>query len=115
MEPVSGQDKSLVKTLPNDELIERIKDLKEKYKSSIIVNYNFGVQPNYIHRCPAEDKFLYINNYGNVSPCPWVHELDKSCISESSLRNESLDNILQEKRLIKFSKYKSEGKCYGKI
>lgn len=115
MEPASGQDRSLVKTIPNEELIETINELKEKYKQDIIVNCNFDKQPNYVHTCPAGDKFLYINNLGNVSPCPWVHEVDKTCISDSSLKNKSLDNILNEKKLIKFKKEKSEGKCYGKI
>lgn len=115
MEPVSGQDKSLVKTLTNDELIDKIEHLKQKYKDRIIVNYNFGKQPNYVHRCPAGDKFLYINNFGQVSPCPWVHEVDKSCISNSSLRDSSLEDIMNDKLLVKFLKLKSEGRCYGKI
>ena len=41
MEPVSGQDKSYVKTIENDELIEQLEKLKEKYKQSITVSYNF--------------------------------------------------------------------------
>ena len=115
MEPVFGQDKSLVKTLSNEQLIETIESLKNEYQDKIIVNYNFGKQPNYVHTCPAGDKFLYINNFGQVSPCPWVHEVDKNCISDSSLRNESLDQIMKDKKLVKFLNYKSEGKCYGKI
>ena len=115
MEPVEGQDKSLVRTLTNEELIESIDLLKEKYKNEIIVNYNFGKQPNFVHKCPAGDKFLYINNLGNVSPCPWVHEVDKTCISDSSLRDNSLDDILNDKKLVRFNSHKNGGTCYGKI
>ena len=115
MEPVSGQDKSLVKTISNERLIEYIEILKEKYNQSIIVNYNFGKQPNYVHRCPAGDKFIYINNFGQVSPCPWVLENNKSCISSKSLRDNSLDDLMREKTLVKFIDEKSKGKCYGKI
>lgn len=115
MEPVFGQDRSLVKTLSNDQLIEILDELKDKYNGRIDVNYNFGKQPNFVHRCPAGDKFLYINNFGQVSPCPWVHENDVSCISNTSLRDESLDKILKDKSLVKFLSSKSEGKCYGKI
>lgn len=115
MEPVFGQDKSLIRTLSNEQLIEIIELLKKKYQDRIIVNYNFGKQPNFVHTCPAGDKFLYINNFGQVSPCPWVHEVDKSCISDSSLRDKSLEEILKDKKLVKFLSYKSEGKCYGKI
>ena len=115
MEPVEGQDKSLVRTFSNDQLIEIIDSLKEKHQDKIIVNYNFGKQPNFVHTCPAGDKFLYINNLGQVSPCPWVHEVDKTCISELSLRNNTLDVILNDRKLVKFNKMKSDGKCYGKI
>lgn len=115
MEPVAGQDKSLVRTLTNEQLIEQIEYLKDKYKGRIAVNYNFGKQPNFVHKCPAGDKFIYINNYGQVSPCPWVHEADKSCISDVSLRNKSLDVVLKDKKLVKFLSLKDRGKCYGKI
>ena len=115
MEPVSGQDKSLVKTYSNEELIENIDLIREKHKGKIEINYNFGKQPNFVHTCPAGDKFIYINNLGQVSPCPWVHEVNKSCISESSLRDKSLEAIFKDKNLVKFLNYKSEGKCYGKI
>lgn len=115
MEPVTGQDKSLVKTLPNEDLIDRIENLKIKYDRDITINYNFGKQPNYIHKCPAGDKFIYINNFGQVSPCPWVLENDKSCISAKSLRDSSLDDLMKEDVLVKFLAAKKRGKCYGKI
>lgn len=115
MEPVAGQDRALIKTIPNEELISQIDKLREKYKGKIIVNYNFGKQPNFVHRCPAGDKFIYINNFGNVSPCPWVLESDKTCITTKSLRDNSLEEIKQDKVLVRFLDAKSRGKCYGKI
>ncbi len=115
MEPVEGQDKSLVKTRSNEELGMGIKELQDKYQGEIIVNYNFVEQPNYISKCPAGDKFLYVNNLGFVSPCPWVFEKNKKCISGVSLRDNSLDEVLKDSNLQCFLKAKSEGKCYGKI
>lgn len=115
MEPVSGQDRTLVKTVPNEVLISQIDELREKYNGQIIVNYNFGKQPNFVHRCPAGDKFIYINNFGNVSPCPWVLESDKTCITTKSLRDNSLEEIKRDKVLVRFLDAKSKGKCYGKI
>lgn len=115
MEPVLGQDRSLIKTISNDKLIDSLNKYKEKYKDKIIVNYNFGKQPNYVHICPGGDKFLYINNLGKVSPCPWVYENDKSLISEKSLKDKSLNTIMEDKNLVKFRKSKMSGKCYGKI
>lgn len=115
MEPVQGQDRSQFKTLSNEQLIDIIENLKVKHGKNIIVNYNFGKQPNYVHKCPAGDKFIYINNFGQISPCPWVLENDKSCISTKSLRNSSLDELMQEEALVKFLDAKKRGKCYGKI
>ena len=62
-----------------------------------------------------EDKFIYINNFGNVSPCPWVLESDKTCITTKSLRDNSLEEIKRDKVLVRFLDAKSKGKCYGKI
>lgn len=115
MEPVEGQTKSLVKTISNEELIKNIEDIKNKYQNKIIVNCNFNNQPIYVKKCPAGDRFLYINNMGYVSPCPWVYENNKNCISSISLRDNSLKEILNDKNISKFSKVKQKGICYGKI
>ena len=114
MEPVEGQDKSLVKTKSNEELIENINSLKDKYKD-IIVNCNFDSQPAFVNRCPGGDRFLYINNMGFVSPCTWVYEKNKNCISKISLRDNSLDDVLKDKDISMFLKHKEKGICYGKI
>ena len=115
MEPVDGQSKSLVKTIPNEVLIKTIDSIKDKYQNNIIVNYNFGKQPIFVKKCPAGDKFLYINNMGFVSPCPWVYENNKNCISRISLRNNNLKDVLKDKNISLFLKSKSKGVCYGKI
>ena len=114
MEPVEGQDKSLVKTKSNEELIENINSLKDKYKD-IIVNCNFDSQPAFVKRCPGGDRFLYINNMGFVSPCTWVYEKNKNCISKISLRDNSLDDVLKDRDISMFLKHKEKGICYGKI
>ena len=54
---------------------------------------------NFVHRCPAGDKFIYINNFGNVSPCPWVLESDKTCITTKSLRDNSLEEIKSDLKI----------------
>lgn len=115
MEPVDGQSKSLVKTIANENLIKTITSLEEKYNKDIIINYNFGKQPVFVKKCPAGDKFLYINNMGFISPCPWVYESNKNCISQKSLRNNELSEVLKDNRISKFLSDKSKGVCYGKI
>ena len=113
MEPVDGQSKSLIKTISNESLIKNIEIIKNKYQEKITVNYNFGKQPIFVKRCPAGDKFLYINNMGFISPCPWVYENNKNCISKISLRNNSLKDVLDDKKISNFIKDKSNGVCYG--
>ncbi len=115
MEPVENQSKDLKKTLSNEELIKNIEELKTKYQDNIIVNYNFGKQPNFIKKCPAGDKFLYINNQGFVSPCPWVYENNKNCLSKKSLKDNTLKKVLQDKNISMFLDKKEKGICYGKI
>ena len=115
MEPVDGQSKLLVKTIPNEELIKIIDNIKEKYQNNITINYNFGKQPTFVKKCPAGDKFLYINNTGFVSPCPWVYENNKNCISMISLRDNTLKDVLKDKNISLFLNSKSKGVCYGKI
>lgn len=115
MEPVSNQDKSQIKKKDNAILISELDKLNKKYQNEIKVNYNFKPQPNFIKRCPAGDKFIYINNFGNISPCTWVYENDKTCISKKSLKDNALKAILNEPQLQKFTKNKKEGICYGKI
>ncbi|NMA51286.1 MAG: dephospho-CoA kinase [Mollicutes bacterium] len=115
MEPVEGQSKAFVKTISNDKLISTIKVLNKKYNKKININYNFGRQPNYVSICPGGDKFIYINNLGQVSPCPWVYENDKSCVSIRSLRNNKFKDILKDSKLSTFVSKKIKGRCYGKI
>lgn len=115
MEPVENQDKSLMKNKSLDTLALYIEKLKQEYSSKIEVNYNFKKQPTYIDTCPAGDKFLFINNYGQVSPCPWVYEKNKNFITKNSLRDYSLKDLLNEKPMLQFLKSKEKGICYGKI
>jgi len=115
MEPVGNQDKSQKKKRDNNDLLTELDGLKDKYRDKILVNYNFKPQPNFIKRCPAGDKFIYINNLGNVSPCTWVYEKNKCCISNKSLRDNSLIDVLNEPQIKRFTSNKKEGICYGKI
>ena len=115
MEPPAGSSKEYYKTRSNKSLIDEINVLKDKYKESIIVNANFIPVSNHMLSCPAGNKFVYINNFGCVSPCPWVHEKNPEMLSTLSLRNNTLDEVLKDKKIKEFLKIKESGKCYGEI
>ncbi len=115
MEPPLNSSKELMKTKTNKVLIEELEAIKREYQEDIKVNYNFGNQPEYVTSCPAGNLFLYIDNLGKVSPCPWVHEVNKDCITSISLRNHTIDEILEDQEIKKFLKVKKCGQCYGKI
>ena len=56
---------------------KKIDELREKYNGQIIVNYNFGKQPNFVHRCPAGDKFIYINNFKYLQLSEYLKRITK--------------------------------------
>lgn len=114
MEPINGKDTSQVRTKTNEELIKNIEEIREK-NFEIEINYNFGVQPNYVCRCPAGEKFIYINHLGQVSPCTWLAEKDCNYISKGNFRDNTLLEMLEEEKIKTFVKEKSRGVCYGKI
>lgn len=115
MEPPASSSKELVKTKSISTLIKELEELKKEYQNNITVNYNFASQPSYVTTCPAGNLFLYVDNLGRISPCPWVHEVNPNCISSLSLRDNSLQEILQDNEIKKFLSLKKCGKCYGQI
>ena len=52
---------------------------------------------------------------GLVSPCTWVYENNKNCISKKSLRDNTLEEVLKDEMIERFLSSKRKGVCYGKI
>lgn len=115
MEPPTNKGMEYYKKNSNEELINKIHELEKHYNGHIKVNSNFAKTTNYLTSCPAGKSFIYINNYGQISPCTWVYEKDKSMLTNLSLRNTSLEKCLEEPQIKKFLKLKKECQCYGKI
>jgi MoaA/NifB/PqqE/SkfB family radical SAM enzyme len=115
MEPVGRMlnDNTYVFTRDKNEIEKEIKELKEKYQDQIIVNYNWDKSVEGMSRCPAGEKFLYINNLGNIAPCTWLVTQSKDYLSQLSLKDNSLDEVLQDDHIQKFLKYKNSNKCGG--
>jgi len=91
--------------------IQDVKDeitlLQGKYCGKIEVKYSFTETPSNNHgdKCPAVDKFLYINNLGEISPCTWVVGDNPAYKSKLSLRENSLDDILNSQPIKSYLKY----------
>jgi len=70
----NADDKSLVITKNEKNLVKRIETLQRKYEQKIKIQHNFlhlNKKTN-CKLCPGGNKFLFINNQGKVSPCTWM-------------------------------------------
>ncbi|MDD2435886.1 MAG: radical SAM protein, partial [Bacilli bacterium] len=114
MEPVGrmlGSNKFFI-TKNIKELEDEIKILKIKYNNIIKVNYNWdNTNINDITECPAGERFLYINNLGNIAPCTWVVTKNSKYLSKLTLKNQGLKDVLKDKKLKEFMEYKNSNKC----
>lgn len=115
MEPPKGSSMEYYKTRSTKSLTDEINNLKIKYREQLKINANFITTTLHTLSCPAGEKFIYINNFGCISPCPWVHEKNPSIISKKSLKNNSLEECLNDEKIKEFNKIKESGKCYGEI
>lgn len=98
-------DDTLVSDLKIDEVVKNLKGLAQKYEERIKVTYSFTEHNNNqtsLTRCPALQKFIYINNLGQISPCTWVTEKNKNYMSEISLKENSYKKVLSSKQLKHF-------------
>jgi len=108
-----------VTTKTQEELTKNIEILKLKYKDRLKINYNWDkTNINNISQCPAGDRFLYINNLGNVAPCTWLVTKSNKYLSKGTLKDKSLIEILKEKEIQEFLNYKNTNinkECIGDI
>jgi MoaA/NifB/PqqE/SkfB family radical SAM enzyme len=99
MEPVGKikNNDSLISKRSISNVKSEIEALAESYKDYIIVNHSFNEEvKNYENgTCPAVNKFLFIDNLGKVSPCPWVVQHCPEYKSESTLKNSKLNEVLE--------------------
>lgn len=119
MEPVGRMldDNRFVTTKSLDVLKDIIESLTLKYPE-IIINYNWN--PNKVNNsktCPAGNRFLYINNKGNIAPCTWLVTNDNKYLSYLSLKDNNLEDVLNDKNIINFMEAKNKLEydiCLGK-
>lgn len=94
---------------------EELEKLSLKYKEQIKVKYSFS--ENKIEKgkgsCPAINKFLYINNLGQISPCTRIIANNEEYKSKLTLKNSSLSEIIKSDSIQSYLKYIKDNKIQG--
>lgn len=108
-------DETIISKRTINSVKEELENLATKYKKQIKVKYSFT--ENKITEaeeyCPAVNKFLYINNLGQVSPCTWVVSQNPEYKSKLTLKNNSLTEIIKSEPIQKFLEYIEKNQIKG--
>ena len=108
-------DETIISKRTINSVKEELENLATKYKKQIKVKYSFT--ENKITKteeyCPAVNKFLYINNLGQVSPCTWVVSQNPEYKSKLTLKNNSLTEIIKSEPIQKFLEYIEKNQIKG--
>jgi radical SAM protein with 4Fe4S-binding SPASM domain len=111
MEPVGRiqDDYSLISKKTTDEIKPILDNLSNKYKNQIKISYSFSEKNNNNcdGKCPGLNKFLYVDNLGKISPCPWIVEKYPKYQSIKTLKEKSLNELLLEDEMKNYSNYKN--------
>lgn len=109
MEPVGRMkdDYTLVSNRDIQGLKSEIENISDRYKHIIKVSYSFTEEVDSCEEgnCPGGSKFLYIDNLGRVSPCTWVAEVKQSFISDKTLKEYTVNEIIESISIKSFLSY----------
>ena len=99
---LNGEDNIISKREIKD-VKNEIEILSKKYENKINVKYSFSENNTSQSEgiCPAVNKFIYINNLGEISPCTWVSSKYKS---ELTLKNSKFNEIINSKQIQSYLK-----------
>lgn len=108
-------DETIISKRTIDSVKEELEKLATKYKEQIQVKYSFTEnRPTEIEEwCPAINKFLYINNLGQVSPCTWVVSNYPEYKSKLTLKNSTFTEIIKSEPIQRYLKYIEENQIKG--
>lgn len=108
---LNGDDNIISKREIKD-VKNEIEILSKKYENKINVKYSFSENNTSQSEgiCPAVNKFIYINNLGEISPCTWVSSKYKS---ELTLKNSKFNEIINSKQIQSYLKYIRENEIKG--
>ena len=108
-------DETLISKRTIDSVKQELEKLAIKYKEQIQVKYSFTENKEYIAEgcCPAVDKFLYINNLGQVSPCTWVISKNPEYKSKLTLKNSTFTQVIKSEPMQNYLKYIKKNQIKG--
>ncbi len=108
-------DEELISKRTTESVKQEIKKLAIKYKNQIQVKYSFSENKECRVQgvCPAVDKFLYINNLGQVSPCTWVISQNPEYKSKLTLKNSTFAEVIKSEPIKNYLKYIEENQIKG--
>jgi hypothetical protein len=108
-------DETIISKKPINTVKEEIEQLALKYKEQIQVRYSFTENKTTESKecCPAVNKFIYINNLGQVSPCTWVVSNNSEYKSKLTLKNSTFTEIIKSDPIQKYLKYIEENEIKG--
>lgn len=107
MEPVGRMKNNfaIISQVPVDILKARVKELAKQYDKQIDVKESFAHQiKNGEDRqcCPGSKLFLYIDQLGRISPCPWITSGFTDFFSIGNLKENSLSQLLKDENICSF-------------
>ena len=117
MEPMGRlkEDDELLSKRSLESVKKEIEEIAIKYESKIKVKYSLS--ENKICKseeiCPAVKRFIYINNLGEISPCTRVVSKKQEYKSKMTLKNNSLNEIINSEPIQKYLKYLEANKITG--
>lgn len=108
-------DETLISKRTIDSVKQELEKLVIKYKEQIQVKYSFTENKECITEecCPAVNKFLYINNLGQVSPCTWIISKNPEYKSKLTLKNSTFTEVIKSEPIQNYLKYIEENQIKG--
>lgn len=108
-------DETLISKRTTDSVKEELEKLAAKYEKQIQVKYSLAENKTSETKecCPAINKFLYINNLGQVSPCTWAVSYYPEYKSKLTLKDSTFTEIIKSEPIQKYLKYIEENQIRG--
>lgn len=117
MEPMGRlkEDDELLSKRSLESAKKEIEKLAIKYESNIKVKYSLSENKKCKSEeiCPAVNKFIYINNLGEISPCTRIVSKNPEYKSKITLKNNSLNEIINSEPIQRYLKYLEANKITG--